>query len=126
MAVCDAQILTNSQSGAIVEYLTEEYDKEAKLSYKDLPNKYLCQQWLAFQISGMRFFEHNNASTDCQQAKARTLDRRLGSHASILRRFPPPSTATSTRLNEPLVSSNWVSNAMAPDGWWVTSAPTPM
>ena len=41
------------QSGAIIQYLVEEYDKEEKISYASGANKYLAQQWLAFQISGM-------------------------------------------------------------------------
>lgn len=44
--------LTSSQSGAIIQYLIQQYDNEAKLSYSESPNKYLCQQWLAFQTSG--------------------------------------------------------------------------
>lgn len=40
------------QSGAIILYLVDEYDKEGKISYKDSPERHLCQQWLAFQISG--------------------------------------------------------------------------
>ncbi|SPO05566.1 related to theta class glutathione S-transferase [Cephalotrichum gorgonifer] len=44
--------LTLWESGAIVEYLIEQYDKEHKLSYDDTTNKYLCKQWLHFQVSG--------------------------------------------------------------------------
>ena len=40
------------QSGAIILYLIDEYDKEGKLSYKSGPEKYLTQQWLMFQVSG--------------------------------------------------------------------------
>jgi glutathione S-transferase len=40
------------QSGAIIQYLVEQYDKNGKISYPDNANKYLTQQWLAFQISG--------------------------------------------------------------------------
>lgn len=32
--------------------MIDQYDKERKISYKDSPERYLCQQWLAFQISG--------------------------------------------------------------------------
>lgn len=35
-----------------MQYLIKQYDKAATLSYHDSPNKYLCQQWLAFQVSG--------------------------------------------------------------------------
>ena len=40
------------ESGAIVEYLVETYDKENKISFADFTNKYLCKQWLHFQMSG--------------------------------------------------------------------------
>jgi glutathione S-transferase len=41
-----------SQSGAIIQYLVDQYDTEGKISYKTLPEKYFTKQWLAFQISG--------------------------------------------------------------------------
>ncbi|EED20528.1 AAR2 family protein [Talaromyces stipitatus ATCC 10500] len=44
--------ITLWESGAIILYLVDQYDMEGKISYKDSPEKYLCQQWLAFQISG--------------------------------------------------------------------------
>ncbi|KAI0849166.1 glutathione S-transferase [Daldinia vernicosa] len=40
------------ESGAIIEYIIDVYDKEHKLSYGTSPEKYLIQQWIAFQISG--------------------------------------------------------------------------
>ncbi|KAJ5134300.1 Ribosomal protein S15P [Penicillium atrosanguineum] len=40
------------ESAAIILYLIEQYDKEGKLSYNQLPERYLTQQWLAFQASG--------------------------------------------------------------------------
>lgn len=40
------------ESGAIVQYLIEQYDTEHKLSYPSLKERHLCNQWLAFQISG--------------------------------------------------------------------------
>lgn len=41
------------ESGAIVEYLCEVYDKENELSYGDKsPEKWLTRQWLYFQVSG--------------------------------------------------------------------------
>ncbi|KAL1606538.1 Transcriptional regulator ure2 [Paraconiothyrium brasiliense] len=44
--------LTLWESGAIIQYLVDQYDTEGKISYKSFPRKYLTQQWLAFQISG--------------------------------------------------------------------------
>ena len=44
--------LTLWESGAIVQYLIEQYDTEHKISYADSPNKYLTQQWLFFQATG--------------------------------------------------------------------------
>ncbi|KAJ5798425.1 glutathione S-transferase [Penicillium pulvis] len=40
------------ETAAIIPYLIEQYDKKGMLSYAELPEKYLCQQWLAFQASG--------------------------------------------------------------------------
>ncbi|KAI1378856.1 glutathione S-transferase [Hypoxylon crocopeplum] len=40
------------ESGAIIDYLVEQYDKEHKLSYDTVPEKYLVRQWVAYQISG--------------------------------------------------------------------------
>ncbi|KAL2833722.1 glutathione transferase [Aspergillus cavernicola] len=44
--------LTLWESGAIIQYLIEEYDKEHKLSYDTLREKHLLNQWLHFQMSG--------------------------------------------------------------------------
>ncbi|KAL1601167.1 Transcriptional regulator ure2 [Nothophoma quercina] len=40
------------ESGAIIQYIIDQYDKEQWISYKTLCKKYQTQQWLAFQISG--------------------------------------------------------------------------
>ncbi|KAH8746908.1 glutathione S-transferase [Diaporthe sp. PMI_573] len=40
------------ESGAIVEYLIEQYDKEHKLSFDTLQKKNESRQWLFFQVSG--------------------------------------------------------------------------
>jgi glutathione S-transferase len=44
--------ITLWESAAIVEYLADTYDKEHKLSYSTIPEKYYVKQWMAFQISG--------------------------------------------------------------------------
>lgn len=45
--------ITLWESGAIIEYLIETYDKSNKLSYGDKsPEKFLTKQWLHFQVSG--------------------------------------------------------------------------
>ncbi|OQV10201.1 Glutathione S-transferase, domain-containing protein [Cladophialophora immunda] len=44
--------ITLWESGAIILYLIEEYDKKGKLSYGTSSEKYLLQQWLMFQVSG--------------------------------------------------------------------------
>ena len=41
-----------AESGAIVEYLQETYDKENTLNYTSVPEKYQVKQWLHFQMSG--------------------------------------------------------------------------
>jgi len=40
------------ETGAIIEYLIDEYDKEGKISFKDGKEKYEEKQWLYFQASG--------------------------------------------------------------------------
>lgn len=45
--------MTVWESGAIIEYLVDTYDKSNKLSYGDkTPEKYQCKSWLHFQMSG--------------------------------------------------------------------------
>ncbi|KAI1503187.1 URE2 protein [Biscogniauxia marginata] len=40
------------ESGAIVEYLVDTYDKEKKLTFDSVPEKYQLKQFLHFQVSG--------------------------------------------------------------------------
>lgn len=44
--------ITLWESGAIVEYLVETYDKEKKMTFDSFPEKYLLKQYLHFQMSG--------------------------------------------------------------------------
>lgn len=45
--------ITLWESGAIVEYLIEQYDRSSQsISFNDAPNLHLCRQWLFFQVSG--------------------------------------------------------------------------
>ncbi|ROV94363.1 hypothetical protein VPNG_09409 [Cytospora leucostoma] len=44
--------ITLWESGAIVQYLIDTYDKDHKISYDSFPEKYLTQQWSYFQASG--------------------------------------------------------------------------
>ncbi|KAE8363776.1 glutathione S-transferase [Aspergillus caelatus] len=44
--------ITLWESGAIVEYLIDNYDTEQKLSYTDFAAKYETKAWLHFQVSG--------------------------------------------------------------------------
>lgn len=44
--------ITLWESGAIILYLIDQYDKEGKISYSTAPERYQCQQWLMFQVSG--------------------------------------------------------------------------
>ena len=43
--------LTLWESGAIIQYLIEQYDVEHKISYASLKEKHLLNQWLMFQMS---------------------------------------------------------------------------
>jgi len=40
------------ESGAIIEYLIELYDKSGALHYAKTPERFYTQQWLHFQVSG--------------------------------------------------------------------------
>ena len=44
--------MTLWESGAIIEYLLETYDKENKFSYTKGPEKFQQKSWLHFQMSG--------------------------------------------------------------------------
>lgn len=44
--------ITLWESGAIIEYLVETYDKSNSLTYTQSPEKYEVKQWLHFQMSG--------------------------------------------------------------------------
>ncbi|KAF2873784.1 glutathione S-transferase [Massariosphaeria phaeospora] len=44
--------ITLWESGAIILYLVEQYDKEGKLTYESLRRKNEERQWLMFQVSG--------------------------------------------------------------------------
>lgn len=44
--------ITLWESGAIVEYLVEQYDAQHRISYDGLKEGYLIRQWIAYQISG--------------------------------------------------------------------------
>ena len=37
---------------AIIRYLIDAYDKEKKLTYTSIPEKYHLEQWAFFQVSG--------------------------------------------------------------------------
>ncbi|CAF9941178.1 MAG: glutathione S- transferase, nitrogen catabolite repression regulator [Alectoria fallacina] len=44
--------ITLWESGAIIEYLIDHYDKSNSLTYPSFPEKYYCKQYLHFQTSG--------------------------------------------------------------------------
>jgi glutathione S-transferase len=44
--------LTLWESGAINQYIIEQYDVDYRLSYDTLKERHLCNQWLHFQMSG--------------------------------------------------------------------------
>ncbi|KAF5004316.1 hypothetical protein F66182_16050 [Fusarium sp. NRRL 66182] len=53
--ICFALIIINLtlwESGAIIQYLEEVYDKDKKLTYDSLNERQLLNQWLHFQMSG--------------------------------------------------------------------------
>lgn len=77
--------LTLWESGAIVEYLVETYDKEGKLTVPDTAGKWHLKQYLHFQMSGQVSFKtfiedlKNNRSLTPLYPRARTTARRCGS-----------------------------------------------
>ncbi|KAI1736592.1 glutathione S-transferase [Xylaria scruposa] len=44
--------LTLWESGPIIEYLVEQYDKDHKISYNTFAERHHIRQWIAYQISG--------------------------------------------------------------------------
>jgi glutathione S-transferase len=56
--------LTLWESGAIVEYLVETYDKESKLKYHDTLENWRLKQFLHFQMSGQVSFAPLNLKRD--------------------------------------------------------------
>ncbi|KAK5633117.1 hypothetical protein RRF57_008831 [Xylaria bambusicola] len=40
------------ESGPIIEYLVDQYDKDHKISYDNFEGKYHIKQWIGYQISG--------------------------------------------------------------------------
>ena len=48
----DSEPLVLWETGAIIEYLIENYDKDHKISYTTKRERYLTSQWLYFQASG--------------------------------------------------------------------------
>lgn len=44
--------ITLWESGAIIQYLVETYDKKQTLTYTTIPERYQLNQWLMFQMSG--------------------------------------------------------------------------
>lgn len=44
--------ITLWESAAIIDYLVETYDKEKKLTFTTIPEKFLVSQWIYFQMSG--------------------------------------------------------------------------
>lgn len=48
----DDQSANTNQSGACVEYLVQQYDKNNKISFDKAPEKFLALSWVHFQMSG--------------------------------------------------------------------------
>ena len=54
--------ITIWESGAIILYLIENYDKEHRLSSADTVEKWQLLQWLFFQVSGDHSRRHQSLS----------------------------------------------------------------
>lgn len=98
--------LTLWESGAIVEYLVENYDKENKLTFTGLPEKYHLKQYLHFQMSGQVSQRILGAWSipGLTIPRGHTLVKLLGSNSSTLKMSPLPRSATMNRSLESLRS----------------------
>ena len=79
------------ESGAIIEYLLETYDKDNSLSYTKSPEKFETKCWLHFQMSGQgRKLEtmqrQERKGTDRKMLQGRILVNAPGSSFTIPRR----------------------------------------
>lgn len=93
--------ITLWESGAIIEYLIDQYDKEDTLTYRKAPEKYYLQQYLHFQMSGESYlhtFCSISSLTD-SQARVHTTVKPLGSKCSTTNSSRLPKNATSRRCN---------------------------
>ena len=79
--------ITLWESAAIIQYLVEEYDKEEKLSYTKTPEKFLLNQWLAFQVSGQGpyfgqaawfLFYHSEQLPSAKERYLKEIERVIG------------------------------------------------
>ncbi|PQE07106.1 Glutathione S-transferase protein [Rutstroemia sp. NJR-2017a BVV2] len=73
--------ITLWESGAIIKYIIETYDKEGKLNITTSPEKYLLDQWLFFQASGQGpyfgqalWFSYFHSDTKIASAKERYIN----------------------------------------------------
>lgn len=97
--------LTLWESGAIVEYLVETYDKDNKISFpKGSNDSYLTKQWLYFQTTGQGpYFGQAVVSLEWtpkgkkRRPFADNNDFHSGSQSTTRRRCLARSTATSGR-----------------------------
>ena len=48
--------ITLWESGAIIQYLIDTYDKEKRLTYTTSPDKHYVDQYLFWQVSGQGLF----------------------------------------------------------------------
>ncbi|KAK7956810.1 glutathione S-transferase [Apiospora aurea] len=75
--------ITLWESGAIIEYLVDAYDKEKKISFDTFPEKYHAKQFLIFQVSGQgpyygqlaffKFFHPEKVESAIQRYEEQTL-----------------------------------------------------
>jgi glutathione S-transferase len=75
------------ESGAIVQYLVEQYDPDHKLTYTTTPQKHHLNQWLMFQVSGQgpyygqaswfSFFHHEKLPS-ARERYMREVERVIG------------------------------------------------
>ena len=75
------------ESGAIILYLIETYDKDAKLTYTTTPEKFQLIQWLMFQVSGQGpyfgqaawfLFYHSEQLPSAKERYLKEIDRVTG------------------------------------------------
>lgn len=101
--------ITLWESGAIIQYLVETYDKDHKITYTSTPEKHLLTQWLMFQVSGQGpyfgqaawfTFFHPEKLPSAQERYLKEIERVIGVLDGWLQKKTSNTTTTDTTTND--------------------------